>query len=215
MLNQQKMANQCCGDGEEGKKKPAGKTKGRQRIEIKQLEKKSNLHVTFSKRRKGLFKKASELCILSGAKIGIIVLSPSPREKPFCFGHPDIDTVLDQYLSGNPAFDDDDDNSQDYATLTDLPGFEEIYTQYEESLKELEKEKKRGKEIEQAQNVENNDGFWWDEAIDGMGAEELEAYMKAMEKLKNNLIVRASALTMANVMETAVQADHSYGFGGS
>ncbi|EOY21132.1 PREDICTED: agamous-like MADS-box protein AGL62 [Theobroma cacao] len=210
MLNQQKMTNQCCGDGEEGKKKPAGKTKGRQRIEIKQLEKKSNLHVTFSKRRKGLFKKASELCILSGAKIGIIVLSPSPREKPFCFGHPDIDTVLDQYLSGNPAFDD-----QDYAALTDLPGFEEIDKQYEESLKELEKEKKRGKEIEQAKNVENNGGFWWDEAIDGMRVEELEAYMKAMEKLKKNLILRASALMMANVMETVVQADHSYGFGGS
>ncbi|KAK6261387.1 hypothetical protein QUC31_007203 [Theobroma cacao] len=204
------MTNQCCGDGEEGKKKPAGKTKGRQRIEIKQLEKKSNLHVTFSKRRKGLFKKASELCILSGAKIGIIVLSPSPREKPFCFGHPDIDTVLDQYLSGNPAFDD-----QDYAALTDLPGFEEIDKQYEESLKELEKEKKRGKEIEQAKNVENNGGFWWDEAIDGMRVEELEAYMKAMEKLKKNLILRASALMMANVMETVVQADHSYGFGGS
>ncbi|KAK6249715.1 Transcription factor [Theobroma cacao] len=204
------MTNQCCGDGEEGKKKPAGKTKGRQRIEIKQLEKKSNLHVTFSKRRKGLFKKASELCILSGAKIGIIVLSPSPREKPFCFGHPDIDTVLDQYLSGNPAFDD-----QDYAALTDLPGFEEIDKQYEESLKELEKEKKRGKEIEQAKNVENNGGFWWDEAIDGMRVEELEAYMKAMEKLKKTLILRASALMMANVMETVVQADHSYGFGGS
>ncbi|XP_022754929.1 agamous-like MADS-box protein AGL62 [Durio zibethinus] len=202
--NQQKMLNKCCEN-----KKP-GKTKGRQRIEIKQLEKKNNLHVTFTKRRTGLFKKASELCILSGAKIGIIVLSPSPREKPFCFGHPNIDTILDQYLNniGNPTFDD-----QDYAT-TDLPAFEEINKQYEESLKELEKEKKRGKEMEEAKKVGNNVGFWWDiESVEGMGIEELEAYMKATEELKDNLIVRVNALTMANVIETVAQANHGHGFG--
>nr|GEV95430.1 agamous-like MADS-box protein AGL62 [Tanacetum cinerariifolium] len=32
--------------------------------------------VTFSKRRKGLFKKASELCVLTGAKMAILVQSP-------------------------------------------------------------------------------------------------------------------------------------------
>ncbi|XVE64007.1 hypothetical protein DITRI_Ditri07aG0066800 [Diplodiscus trichospermus] len=219
MLNiEQKMINKCCEN-----KKPAGKTKGRQRIEIKQLEKKNKLHVTFTKRRTGLFKKASELCILSGAKIGIIVLSPSPREKPFCFGHPNIDTILDQYLNnvGNPHFEDIGDD-----VITDLPAFELINKQYEESLKELEKEKKRGKEIEEEKKMGNiNGGFWWDiEAIEGMGVEELEAYMKAMEELKNNLIVRANALRMANVIETAApaQADRRYrsgftqnpGFGG-
>lgn len=218
------MNNQQC-SSESKKPPPAGKlTKGRQKIEIKQLEKKSSLHVTFTKRRNGLFKKASELCILSGAKIGIIVLSPGNNQKPYCFGHPNIDTILEKYLnnnnnngSNNPttaaAFDDDDEAY--------VQGFEEISKQYEESVKELEKEKERGKEIElEAKkkagiNNKNNGGeFWWDsEDVNGMGLEELEAYVKAMEALKLNLLARVDSLMMANVMETAnSHADLGYGF---
>ncbi|XP_022737275.1 agamous-like MADS-box protein AGL9 homolog [Durio zibethinus] len=142
------MNSKCCEN-----KKP-GKTKGRQRTEFKQLKRKNNLHVTFTKCRNGLFKKASEIRILCGAKIDII-------------------------------------------------------------LKELEKEKKREKVTEEAKKAGNNGGLWWDiEAIDGMGVEGLEAYMKAMENLKNNLMMRANGLTMANVMDTAAHADdHGYGFG--
>ncbi|OMO74412.1 Transcription factor, MADS-box [Corchorus capsularis] len=195
-------------DGKDGNKEGAAsgkRTKGRQRIEIKQLEKKSNLHVTFSKRRKGLFQKASELCLLSGAKIGIIVLSPTPRQKPFCFGHPNIDKILDQYVSEtqNPtdaAAVDDDDHDQDGETpIADLSGLEEIDKKFEGSVEMLEMEKKRGKD-----QMENNGGtFWWEEDIEGMGLEELEMYVNALEKLKKNVIVRANALTMANVMETS------------
>ncbi|RHN80355.1 putative transcription factor MADS-type1 family [Medicago truncatula] len=57
----------------------------------------SNLQVTFSKHCNGLFKKASELCTLCGAYIALIVFSPS--EKVFSFGHPNVDTVIDRYLS--------------------------------------------------------------------------------------------------------------------
>nr|GEZ75554.1 putative UDP-glucuronosyl/UDP-glucosyltransferase [Tanacetum cinerariifolium] len=37
------------------------------------------LQVTFSKRRTGLFKKASELCVLTGAQVAIFVNSPADR----------------------------------------------------------------------------------------------------------------------------------------
>ncbi|XWS62495.1 hypothetical protein CRYUN_Cryun06bG0016000 [Craigia yunnanensis] len=43
--------------------------RGRQKFEIKKLEDESSRQVTFSKRRNGLFKKASERCVLCGAKI--------------------------------------------------------------------------------------------------------------------------------------------------
>ncbi|OMP05253.1 hypothetical protein COLO4_08956 [Corchorus olitorius] len=59
-------------------------------------------------------------------------------------------------------------------------------------------EKKRGKEMEK-----NGGTFWWEEDIEGMGLEELEMYVNALEKLKKNVIVRANASTMANVMETS------------
>ncbi|KAK4340123.1 hypothetical protein RND71_041585 [Anisodus tanguticus] len=44
------------------------KTQGRRKIAIKPIDNQSGRHVTFSKRRLGLFKKASELCILTGAR---------------------------------------------------------------------------------------------------------------------------------------------------
>ena len=81
-------------------------TRGRQKVEIKKLEDESIRQVTFSKRRNGIFKKASELCVLCGENIGIIVFSP--KGKPFCFGHPNVDTILNRYLSGNPDLHEDD-----------------------------------------------------------------------------------------------------------
>ena len=72
------------------------KSQGRQKIEMKKMSNESNLQVTFSRRRSGLFKKASELCTLCDAQIALVVFSPS--EKVFSFGHPNIDTVIDRYL---------------------------------------------------------------------------------------------------------------------
>ncbi|KAF4388526.1 hypothetical protein F8388_012503 [Cannabis sativa] len=68
------------------------RSQGRQKIQIKKLENKSNKHVTFSKRRSGLFKKAGELSLLCGSKVAVIVFSPTG--KLFCFGHPSVDDVV-------------------------------------------------------------------------------------------------------------------------
>ncbi|BBN69862.1 AGAMOUS-like 62 [Prunus dulcis] len=55
------------------------KSKGRQKVEMVKMANESNLQVTFSKRRSGLFKKASELCTLCGAEVAIIVFSPGRK----------------------------------------------------------------------------------------------------------------------------------------
>ena len=62
---------------------------GKKKIEIKKIEKQSRRMVTFSKRRKGLFKKAEELRSKTGAKVGILVISASG--KPYPYG--DIDAI--------------------------------------------------------------------------------------------------------------------------
>ena len=54
----------------------------------------------FSKHRTGLFNKASELSILYGAKIGVVIFSPA--KKALSFAHPSIDVVFDRFLTGNP-----------------------------------------------------------------------------------------------------------------
>ncbi|XP_051115809.1 agamous-like MADS-box protein AGL61 [Andrographis paniculata] len=70
---------------------------GRRRIPMEKIEKKNNLQVTFSKRRAGLFKKASELCTLTGAEAGVVVFSPA--DNAHSFGHPNINSITEKFLS--------------------------------------------------------------------------------------------------------------------
>ncbi|XP_059650061.1 agamous-like MADS-box protein AGL62 [Cornus florida] len=76
------------------------RSKGRQKIEMAKIENESKLQVTFSKRRSGLFKKASELSTLCGAEVATIVFSPG--EKVYSFGNPSVESVVDRYLSRHP-----------------------------------------------------------------------------------------------------------------
>ncbi|KAK1291518.1 Agamous-like MADS-box protein AGL62 [Acorus calamus] len=69
---------------------------GRRRIEIKRIEKAEARQVSFSKRRYGVFKKASELSILCSADVAIIVFSPGG--KAFAFGHPSIESLVNRFL---------------------------------------------------------------------------------------------------------------------
>ncbi|XP_019433628.1 PREDICTED: agamous-like MADS-box protein AGL29 [Lupinus angustifolius] len=73
---------------------------GRRKIEIKLVKDNNTRQVTFSKRRTGLFKKANELSILCGVEIAIIVFSPGNR--PYSFGHPDVDVVVAKFLQQEP-----------------------------------------------------------------------------------------------------------------
>jgi pheromone receptor transcription factor len=52
------------------------KNMGRHKIEIKKVEKDSNKLVTFSKRRQGLFRKVSELCVLCDVNAAVIAFFP-------------------------------------------------------------------------------------------------------------------------------------------
>ncbi|KAK3220604.1 hypothetical protein Dsin_014574 [Dipteronia sinensis] len=82
---------------------PKTKKRGRQRIEIKKLEDETKRLVTFTKRRKGLFKKASEISQVCGAKTAVIVFSQSG--KTYSCG--DVDSVFDRYLTGKVPTDSD------------------------------------------------------------------------------------------------------------
>ncbi|XP_075095323.1 agamous-like MADS-box protein AGL62 [Nicotiana tabacum] len=74
----------------------AKRSKGRQKVDMVKMQNESNLQVTFSKRRAGLFKKASDLCTLCGAEVALVVFSPGC--KPYSFGHPNVNETIDKYL---------------------------------------------------------------------------------------------------------------------
>ncbi|XP_059311277.1 agamous-like MADS-box protein AGL62 [Lycium ferocissimum] len=168
------------------------KTQGRRKIAIKPIDNQNSRHVTFSKRRLGLFKKASELCILSGAEIAILVQSLK-RQRLFTFGHPSADAVIDRYLTGKSSS----------SSTNDQLNMQQNNQYYSQLCRELETEKKKKESIEELKLV-NNDGsdnngeFWWNEPIDDMGIEELEEFMTALGELKKKVTMRADELNMIN-----------------
>ncbi|XVF68177.1 hypothetical protein PTKIN_Ptkin10aG0183300 [Pterospermum kingtungense] len=189
-------------------------TKGRQKIQIEKLKNSNSLQVTFSKRRTGLFKKASELCVLCGANVGIIVFSPNG--KPYCFGHPNLETVLERYLGGKSTFHDhvDQEEADSSATSGKAQCFDEFNEECQEALEKLQEEKNRTKQIEEEKEErKNKGGFWWDESVENMGLDELEAYYKAMEELRNNVRRRANELKIGDVLSSATTVAHGGGWG--
>ncbi|KAL6602725.1 hypothetical protein ACP70R_043086 [Stipagrostis hirtigluma subsp. patula] len=75
---------------------------GRRKIEMKRIENEEARHVCFSKRRVGLFNKASELSILCGAKIAVVAFSLGG--KPFAYGHPSVDSIINHFFCGTAPY---------------------------------------------------------------------------------------------------------------
>ena len=61
--------------------RPRRKGCGRRRIEIKKIENQRKRWVAFSKRKKGLLKKAAQWSMLSGEEIGVIIISEQGDRK--------------------------------------------------------------------------------------------------------------------------------------
>ncbi|CAL4971232.1 unnamed protein product [Urochloa decumbens] len=100
MAKEAAAAEMVAVSGAGGGERKRKKTLGRQKIEIKRINCIEARHVCFSKRRAGLFKKAFELSVRTGAHLGIVVFSPA--DKPYSIGHSSVNAVLDRYC-GDPA----------------------------------------------------------------------------------------------------------------
>ncbi|KAG7533570.1 Transcription factor MADS-box [Arabidopsis thaliana x Arabidopsis arenosa] len=74
----------------------------KRKIAIEMIQKSDYLRVTCTKRREGLFSKASQLCLLSGAQIAILATPPSSESNVsfYSFGHSSVDAVVSSFLSG-------------------------------------------------------------------------------------------------------------------
>ncbi|KAI3939289.1 hypothetical protein MKW92_022953 [Papaver armeniacum] len=153
------------------------KTSGRQKIDIKKIEDNAKLQVTFSKRKGGLFRKASELSIVCGVDVAIIVFSPAG--KAFACGHPTPDHIVDRFLN----------NAEASARLPKIHEGDELslcQQRDKEIQKELEAEKqKRGRFLEMLMNCNSgsSDASLWDAYIDGLSLAELEQMRSDMEQL--------------------------------
>lgn len=165
---------------------------GRQKIKIEKIEVKNHLQVTFSKRRSGLFKKASELCTLCGVEIGIIVFSPAG--KVFSFGHPNVECIIDRFLTCPGP------NTNDPFHLVEAQrnaSVRELNMQLGHILNQVEAERKRGESLDSMRRA-NQSHYWWESPISKLGMEELEQVKEAMEELKKNVNQQATKMMSAS-----------------
>ncbi|KAL5731839.1 hypothetical protein ACHQM5_004529 [Ranunculus cassubicifolius] len=164
---------------------------GRQKIEIKRIEQEESRQVTFSKRRSGLFKKASELHILCGAEVAIIVFSPAGKVFPFL----SVPNVIDRFLNQNPSL----DNSFSLVDSHREEKVSELNREYTKLMNQLELEKKRGEELKQLRK-ESQSRAWWEGPIENMGLNELEQLQASMEDLKKKVDNRMDEVSINSSM---------------
>ncbi|CAK7330265.1 unnamed protein product [Dovyalis caffra] len=164
------------------------KSRGRQKVEMVKMSKESNLQVTFSKRRSGLFKKASELCTLCGAEIAIIVFSPG--NKVFSFGHPGVGTVIDRYITRNPP---QNSGAMQILEVHRNATVRELNVQLTQVLNQIEMEKRRGEELNQMKKAGQSQ-CWWQAPIEELKSPQIEQLKVSLEDLKKNVTKQAEKL---------------------
>lgn len=188
------------------KKKPS---MGRQKIPIAKIPKKNHLQVTFSKRRSGLFKKASELCTLCGVEIAILVFSPA--EKVFSFGHPDVESILDRYLTRNHLPAPDQSGAQQLVDAHRNANVRDLNARLTQVLNQLEAEKKLGESLHQMRKASQKQ-FWWEAPINELGLHELEQLKVSMEELKKNVAKQTNKISsIASASSTLYSSPALYG----
>lgn len=157
--------------------------KKRGEIEMKEVEQRNRRHVTFSKRKLGLFNKLTELSVLCQVEAAVIITSQNG--KFYSCGYPDPDAVVRRYLTGGPPL---RRNPADNRGQHDL--LEKQRLEYEAIQNQLKEEKKR---LEEIQGTRNNNGFffaapWWNLPAEDIDFEDLQQFKTSLECLKFNLI---------------------------
>ncbi|GAU39007.1 hypothetical protein TSUD_378830 [Trifolium subterraneum] len=162
----------------------------RQKVEMRKISNERNLQVNFSRRRSGLFKKASELCTLSGARIALIVFSPS--EKVFSFGHPNVNTVIDLYLSRVQPQNNDITRFIDTQHSANV---RQLNTELTHINNMLDNEKRRHDQLSHVHKM-FEDRYWWACPIDEMNRGELELFKNKLEDLRKRIALHVEMLVI-------------------
>ncbi|XP_049389019.1 MADS-box transcription factor 23-like [Solanum stenotomum] len=136
---------------------------GKKKIEIEKIIKETSRMVTFSKRRKGLFKKAKEFESMTDSRVASIVLSPTGR--PYTCG--DVDYAIKKHFSSSRCMEllmsdmNSRDSNSDIVIYGETSGLKSSSTPKRNSLRNWVE----GIDIEQCQNL--NQLLMWKEQLEG------------------------------------------------
>uniref|UniRef100_A0ACD5VQJ7 Uncharacterized protein n=1 Tax=Avena sativa TaxID=4498 RepID=A0ACD5VQJ7_AVESA len=168
--------------------RPRGRpSTGRKRIEMTLRPDKDTRQVTFSKRRSGLFKKCSELSLLCGADVAVIVYSEAGNV--FALGSPSVDAVLRRYAS-LPGAAAAAAAAEDAGVEDDREALEELCREREATVEQLAAKIARmnliGDNVSKVK-VQGDRRFWWEADPEAVGEAELPEFHRALERIRDNV----------------------------
>ncbi|CAN0907765.1 Agamous-like MADS-box protein AGL62 [Linum grandiflorum] len=155
----------------------------------------SNRMVTFSKRRSGVFKKASELSTLCDAEVGIVVFSPGNRV--FSFGNPNIETIINNFYSGTSFAHHPPSVAAQFIEAQRQARVNELNTELTQVLEEYESFKKRGEQLDKLMSYNLNRMTIIETPVDEMDQTQLFQFKSSLEMLKSGIYVQAQTRAQA------------------
>ncbi|KAJ1424104.1 hypothetical protein SESBI_11937 [Sesbania bispinosa] len=143
---------------------------------------------------------ASELCTLCGVEIAIVVFSPA--DKAFSFGHPEVESIINRYLTRNPP---QESSAHQIVEAHRNANVHDLNMQLTQLLSHLEVEKKQGEELDHVRRTRQRQ-FWWESPIDELGLNELLKLNASIEEMKKNLgkLARKFMTEQFNISSTNV-----------
>ncbi|KAL0719960.1 hypothetical protein Bca4012_069284 [Brassica carinata] len=165
-------------------------TKGKQKIEMKEVEDYEDRMTTFSKRKAGILKKMNEIVALCDAEATFLVFSQAG--KPHTFTHPSMEDAVGRvknHLSHEPS-ERDDTNTGSLVEAYKMQKNEELKKLYVDFAEEVEMEKEKEKKLKESKSEKKLDKMWWN--AEGLSVEELERMHKKFVELNGSLCGTAS-----------------------
>ena len=167
------------------------KTKGKQKINIKKIEKDEDRSVTLSKRLNAIYTMIIELSILCGVEVAFIGYSCSG--KPYTFGSPSFQAVAERFLNGDASSSSSSSlvmNAHKQAKIQELC---KKYNRLVEELKVDEVKVKKAAALAETRAV-NKDAWWKADPNDVKDHEKakkmMEKYQELKEKLREEVALR-------------------------
>ncbi|KAJ4834321.1 hypothetical protein Tsubulata_014222 [Turnera subulata] len=157
-------------------------TKGKQKIDMKEIDKKDKKLITFSKRKSGIYKKACELSTLTGAEVGVVIFSPAG--KPFSFATSSIDLMANRFLGRDPPI-----SNNQVRPIIDAHRqlrIDSFNRQHNELLRSLEAEKEKSKILKEKHKGKDYKG-WWDVKDNQLSKDELIGLENRFKNLHSNM----------------------------
>ncbi|PHU07998.1 hypothetical protein BC332_24487 [Capsicum chinense] len=161
------------------------KTTGRRKIPLVRIEKDANRYSTFSKRRFGLYKKASELVRENDVDLGIFLSSPA--DKAYAFVHPTHNAIIDRFMN----------LKTDLGEQIVAENSRNKVNQLNDRLNELDKREEVAKErlLSLSQRNKTRDKGRW-ESIDHLNADDVmkfQAWLDVGEIMLKDQLAKASS----------------------